>query len=146
MQLTRPDGYQLDDDKSRLDVDRVHLWLSTDAYWAVGRTRATLDAAIAHSDTYGVYAADGTQTAVCRVVTDYATFGWLCDVYVDRDHRARGLGRWMVTAVHERYAAIDGFRRLLLATNDAHGVYAAVGFVPLLKPERWMESNFNPVP
>jgi len=145
MQLSRPDGYELDDDTARLDLDLVHTWLSTDAYWALGRPRPVLDAAVAGSDNYGIYTAEGTQAAFCRVVTDRATFGWLCDVYVDRAHRGRGLGRWMVAALRDHYTK-PGFRRLLLATNDAHGVYAAVGFGPLLTPERWMELSFETVP
>jgi GNAT superfamily N-acetyltransferase len=135
-------SYELSDDKARLDVATVADWLATDAYWAIGRPRATTEAAIAASDTYGVYDPDGEQVAFCRVVTDRATFGWLCDVYVDRAHRGRGIARWMVAAVRDEYAAA-GIRRLLLATNDAHSVYAAVGFTPLLKPERWMELAFT---
>jgi len=136
--ISTHESYELSDDKDRLEVAKVADWLATDAYWAIGRPRATVQASIAGSDAYGVYAADGEQVAFCRVVTDRATFGWLCDVYVDRAHRGSGIARWMVAAVRDEYAAI-GVRRLLLATGDAHGVYAAVGFVPLVKPEMWME-------
>ena len=143
--ISTHDVYELSDDKARLDVAKVADWLATDAYWAIGRPLVTTEAAIAASDAYGVYAPDGEQVAFCRVVTDRATFGWLCDVYVDRAHRGRRIGHWMVAAVCDEYAAA-GLRRLLLATDDAHGVYAAVGFTPLAKPERWMELGFAAQP
>jgi GNAT superfamily N-acetyltransferase len=140
--ISTHDVYELSDDKSRLDVAKVADWLATDAYWALGRPLATTEAAIAASDVYGVYAPGGEQAAFCRVVTDRVTFGWLCDVYVDRAHRGNGIGHWMVAAVRDEYAAL-GLRRLILATNDAHGVYAAVGFTPMANPERWMELEFS---
>ena len=143
--ISTRDVYELSDDKARLDIAKVADWLATNAYWAIGRPLATTEAAIAASDAYGVYAPDGVQVAFCRVVTDRATFGWLCDVYVDRAHRGRGIGHWMVAAVRDECAAA-GLRRLLLATNDAHGVYAEVGFTPLAKPERWMELEFAAQP
>src|ERR1051326_1840139 len=104
MHLIRTDGaYELSDDKTRLDVDKVSTWLSTDAYWAIGRPRATIEASIAGSDAYGVDTPEGVQVAFCRMVTDRATFGWLCDVYVDRAHRGKGIGQWMVGALRDEY-------------------------------------------
>jgi GNAT superfamily N-acetyltransferase len=138
MRLERTDGFVISDDKTLLDVDRVHTWLSTDAYWATGRGRRTVEESIAGSDAYGVYGPDGAQVAFCRVVTDRATFGYLCDVYVDRAHRGTGIGKWMVAAVRDVYAPL-GMRRLLLATLDAHGLYSGAGFVPLRDPGLWME-------
>ncbi|MEW2383788.1 GNAT family N-acetyltransferase [Micromonospora sp. NPDC047707] len=145
--LTRDDGYLISTDPERLDLDRVHRWLSTDAYWAVGRDRATVARAFAGSIGFGVYRpGDGRQVAVARAVTDHATFAWLCDVYVDRSERGRGLGSWLAGAVRDHLAEI-GVRRILLCTNDAHGVYAKVGFAPLEQPERWMQldQRVNPV-
>jgi GNAT superfamily N-acetyltransferase len=75
-----------------MDLDRVHRWLSTDAFWALGRSRETVDTAARHSLNFGAFAGDGSQVAYARVVADYATFAWLCDVYVDREHRGCGLG------------------------------------------------------
>jgi len=136
--LTRDDGYLLSTDPDRLDLARVHQWLSADAYWAMGRDRDTVERAFAGSIPFGVYRpGDGRQVAVARVVTDRATFAWLCDVYVDRAERGRGLGTWLAGAVRDHLADL-GVRRIVLATNDAHGVYAKVGFTPVL-PERWME-------
>jgi GNAT superfamily N-acetyltransferase len=85
----------------------------------------------------GAFTSDGGQVAYARVVTDQATFAWLCDVYVDRDHRGRGLGNRMVDAVVQRLRPMR-LRRVLLATHDAHDVYARVGFVPMPHPERFM--------
>ncbi|WP_262283333.1 GNAT family N-acetyltransferase [Micromonospora sp. MA102] len=136
--LTHPDGYLLTTDPDRLDLDRVHHWLSTDAYWALGRDRDTVARAFAGSIGFGVYRpGDGRQVAVARVVTDRATFAWLCDVYVDRAERGRGLGTWLAGAARDHLAEW-GVRRIVLATADAHGVYAKVGFTPV-EPDRWMK-------
>ncbi|WP_446212328.1 GNAT family N-acetyltransferase [Micromonospora sp. IBSANI012] len=140
--LNRDDGYLLSTDPDRLDLDRVHRWLSTDAYWALGRSRETVAASFAGSIPYGVYAG-GEQVAVARVITDRATFAWLCDVYVAPPERGRGLGTWLATAVRDHLAGL-GVRRILLATHDAHGVYAKVGFGPVA-PDRWMELDHRPV-
>ncbi|ABP53989.1 GNAT family N-acetyltransferase [Salinispora tropica] len=136
--LTRDDGYLLSTAPERLDLDRVHHWLATDAYWARGRDRATVERAFAGSIGFGVYRPEGgCQVAVARVVTDGATFGWLCDVYVEPAERGRGLGTWLTGAVRDHLAEL-GVRRILLATADAHGVYAKLGFAPLPRPDRWM--------
>ncbi|GAQ64461.1 GNAT family N-acetyltransferase [Streptomyces scabiei] len=133
-----PGGYEMSDDPARLDVARVHHWLSTDAYWALGRPREKLERAIGGSLNFGVYAeGSGEQVAYARVVTDRATFAWLCDVYVDPSVRGKGLGTAMVAAVRDHLEPY-GLRRVLLATHDAHGVYAKLGFQPLAEPDRWM--------
>jgi predicted GNAT family acetyltransferase len=135
---TLPDGYEISTDPARLDVDRVHHWLSTDAYWAIGRPRDRQDRAIAASLNFGAYdTASGEQVAYARVVTDHATFAWLCDVYVAPGARGKGLGTALVTAVRGHLAP-SGLRRILLATADAHDVYAKVGFRPLADPSMWM--------
>ncbi|WP_282797422.1 GNAT family N-acetyltransferase [Streptomyces sp. CC224B] len=133
-----PDGYELSADPGRLDAARVHHWLSTDAYWARGRSREKQDAAIAGSLNFGLYeTASGAQVAYARVVTDRATFAWLCDVYVDRSVRGKGLGTAFLAGVRDRLAPY-GLRRVLLATGDAHGVYAKLGFTALDDPAQWM--------
>ncbi|MET8278776.1 GNAT family N-acetyltransferase [Micromonospora sp. NPDC005174] len=137
--LTRADGHLLSIDPARLDLDRVHHWLSTDAYWALGRDRETVVRAFAGSLPFGIYRpGDDRQVAVARVVTDRATFAWLCDVYVDRTARGLGLGTWLAGAVRDHLAEL-GVRRILLSTGDAHDVYARVGFTPLDVPQRWMQ-------
>jgi GNAT superfamily N-acetyltransferase len=138
----RDDGYEIDTSTERLDVPRLHQWLSTDAYWALGRTAEVVANSIAGSVCFGVYAPAGDQVGFCRAVTDGATFGWLCDVYVDRDQRGNGLGTWLAQVAHDHLLE-RGINRLVLATADAHEIYAKVGFVPLLRPERWMEVDLR---
>lgn len=139
--ISRDDGYELSSDPRRIDVERVHRWLSTDAYWAIGRARDVVVRSIMASSVFGVYRpADGAQVAFARAVTDGATFAWLCDVYVDPAERGRGIATWMVGAVRDDLFA-RGVRKILLATADAHGVYAKVGFNPLEEPDRWMEQR-----
>ncbi|MDQ7908386.1 GNAT family N-acetyltransferase [Phytohabitans sp. ZYX-F-186] len=136
-----PDGYVFSPDPALVDADLVYAWLSTDAYWAVGRPREMVDRSFAGSRLFGVYRPEGDgggQVAFARVVTDGATFAWLCDVYVDRAVRGRGLGTWMVEQVRDVLGR-HGVRRIMLATADAHAVYAKVGFTPLAEPDRWME-------
>jgi GNAT superfamily N-acetyltransferase len=132
------DGYQISTDPSRLNGELIYQWMSQDAYWAQGRSRETQDRAIASSLNFGLYDnLSGAQVGYARVVTDYATFAWLCDVYVARADRGKGLGVALATAVRDHLAPF-GLRRVLLATADAHGIYAKVGFEPLAKPEKWM--------
>ncbi len=132
------DGYEISTDPSRLNAELIYQWMSQDAYWAQGRSRETQDRAIAGSLNFGVYdSRSGAQVGYARAVTDYATFAWLCDVYVARADRGKGLGVALATAVRDHLAPY-GLRRILLATADAHGVYAKVGFEPLAKPATWM--------
>lgn len=130
------DGYEIRTDLTEMDLDRVHRWLSTDAYWALGRTRDNVETAARNSLNVGVFR-DGEQVAYTRVLTDHANFAWLCDVYVDRALRGRGLGNRMVQAVVELLEATS-VQRILLATSTAHDVYARVGFTPLPRPQDWM--------
>ncbi|MFB6810228.1 GNAT family N-acetyltransferase [Streptomyces sp. NPDC056387] len=133
-----PDGYELSTDPARLDAELIHRWLSQDAYWALGRSREKQDRAIADSLNFGVYdSASGAQIAYARVVTDRSTFAWLCDVYVDPAARGKGLGTSLAGAVRDHLAPY-GLRRVLLATADAHGVYAKAGFAPMAHPAKWM--------
>ncbi len=126
----------LDDDATRLDVARVHRWLAS-SYWSPGIERALVERAIAGSHCLGAYR-DGEQVGYARAITDHATFAWIADVWVDAGARGQGLGRRMVRwfVDHPRFA---GVRRIALVTADAHGVYAALGFHPPLRPDRYME-------
>jgi GNAT superfamily N-acetyltransferase len=138
-----PEGYEISTDPARVDRERVHHWLSTDAYWALGRTREKQDRAIEGSLNFGVHeTVSGEQVAYARVITDRATFGWLCDVYVDPSVRGKGVGSALVAAVRDEMRQY-GVRRVLLATHDAHGVYAKLGFAQLERPERWMALIFG---
>jgi len=135
-------GYVLTSEPGRVDIDRVHAWLSLESYWAKGRERAVVERSIAGSRPYSVYTQD-QQTAFARVVTDEATFAWICDVFVDQHHRGRGLGTWLVDSIVEDFAAL-GVQRFHLATRDAHEVYRRCGFVPMEGTDRWMEIDRRP--
>lgn len=138
-----PEGYEISTDPARVDAERVHHWLSTDAYWALGRPREKQDRAIEGSLNFGVYdTVSGEQVAYARVITDRATFGWLCDVYVDPSVRGKGVGTALVAAVRDELRQ-HGVRRVLLATHDAHGVYEKLGFAALERPEHWMALVFG---
>ncbi|MFF2371176.1 GNAT family N-acetyltransferase [Agromyces sp. NPDC058110] len=131
-------GHRFSADPADLDRALVHRWLSTDAYWALGRTREKQEAAIAGSRNYGVYdATTGAQVAYARIVTDAATFAWLCDVYVDPSVRGLGIGVALIEGVIADLEPL-GLRRSMLATADAHGLYERFGFEPLAEPDRWM--------
>ncbi len=126
----------LDDDKARLQVERIHAWLAT-SYWSPGIERALVEKAIAGSHCLGAYR-DHEQVGFARMITDHATFGWLADVWIDQSVRGQGLGRRMVRWFIE-HPDFAGIRRFALVTADAHGVYEGVGFEPLIRPERYME-------
>jgi GNAT superfamily N-acetyltransferase len=134
----RGDGHEISDDPARLDVDLIARWLAEESYWATGRAREVVARSLEHSVNLGLYEPRGAQVAFCRWVTDRATFAWLCDVFVDREARGRGLGTWLVEVAID-HPDVRGLRRQLLATHDAHGLYARFGFTPLGTPERWME-------
>jgi len=134
--------YRLSEDPAELDLDRVFQWLSGESYWAFGRERDVVERSFSGSSSAGIYQA-GRQVAVARIVSDGATFAWLCDVFVDADHRGHGLGRrlsrWAIEWIEQR-----GIPRILLTTRDAHIVYASAGFGPLRNPSRWMEIDDRP--
>jgi GNAT superfamily N-acetyltransferase len=124
-------------DLTRIDLDRVHRWLSQDAPWATGRSRRTVELAARNSLNFGLLDTDGRLRAYARVGTDYATFAWLCDVYVDPAARGNGLGRQLTDAVVETLRPMH-LKRVLLATDGAHGLYRRVGFTQLPEPDNWM--------
>lgn len=142
LNVIRDDGLTISDDPARLDIERICAWLAT-SYWAPDRDRATIERSIAGSATYGVYDDGGTQIALTRAITDYTTFAWICDVFVDESWRGRGVGSWLVGAVVAQLAD-SGVSRLVLATRDAHEVYARLGFEPLRVPSTWMELDRRP--
>jgi GNAT superfamily N-acetyltransferase len=132
------DGYRITDDGAAQDLEVIHLFLSMEAYWSKGIARDLVERAIAESLCLGVFAPGGQQVGFARVVTDRSTFGYLCDVFIVREHRGRGLGRWLCETVLG-HPDLQGLRRFLLATPDAHALYAALGFLPVSKPDRFME-------
>ncbi|MBI1766380.1 MAG: GNAT family N-acetyltransferase [Acidobacteria bacterium] len=136
-------AYTVSTDAARLDVNLIYDFLSTHAYWAKGRTRAAVERCIAHSLAFGLYR-QAQQIGFARVVTDYATFAYLADVFVLEAERGRGLGKWLLATI-VAHPELQGLRRWLLATRDAHGLYQQAGFTPLAQPDRWMERFHEPV-
>lgn len=132
------DGYRISDDPARFDLAKGHAWISEKSYWARRIPFQTFARSIENSLSYAAYAPDGDMVAMARVVTDRATFGWLCDVFVDEAHRGRGLGK----ALMDYFLAhpdLQGLRRRHLATADAHALYRKYGFVDLTGVDRFME-------
>jgi GNAT superfamily N-acetyltransferase len=130
------DQYAISTDPARLDREAIHRYLSTEAYWSPGVPRETVERSIDNSLVFGLY--DGAaQVGFARVVTDRATFGWIADVYVLAEHRGKGLGKRLVEAILA-HPDLQGVRRLLLATADAHGLYRRYGFGELYAPARFM--------
>lgn len=136
------DGYVLTGDASRIDVGRVHRWLSDESYWAAGRTYDVVARSLEGSMPYAIFAG-ADQVGFARAVTDGATFAWICDVFIADDHRGRGLGRWLVDGIVEDLSR-DGVPRFLLATRDAHEVYRRSGFTALEGADRFMEIDRRP--
>jgi GNAT superfamily N-acetyltransferase len=133
------DGYTLDTDPARLDRDAIFASL-TGSYWAGGIPRATFDRSLDHALNFGLYAPDGAQAGFARVVSDFATVAYLGDVFVLEPHRGRGLSKWMMACIMG-HPDLQGLRRWILLTRDAHGLYAQHGFTPLASPARWMERH-----
>jgi GNAT superfamily N-acetyltransferase len=128
--------HRVSTDPAEIQLDVVHGFLAT-SYWAEGVPRETVARSIAGSLPFGLYRG-ANQVGFARVVTDRATFAWVCDVFVLEEERGRGLARWMLECARAT-PELQGLRRWLLATRDAHALYASLGFVPLAAPERWME-------
>ncbi len=127
-------------DKARLDLDLVYRYLSEGSTWAIGLPRATFDRSIEHSLCFGAYLG-GQQVGFARVVSDFATFGNLVDVFVLPDYRGRGFSKQLMEAVLA-HPQLQGLRRMTLATGDAHGLYAQFGFTPPARPQSMMERYF----
>ncbi len=131
-------GLRISTDKGELDVPLIHRFLSTGAYWSPGVARETVERAIAGSLCFGGYLDGAGQVAFARVITDAATFAYLADVFVLPAHRGRGHAVQLMDAV-VAHPQLQGLRRFMLATLDAHGLYARYGFVAPARPERLME-------
>ncbi|RSK51103.1 GNAT family N-acetyltransferase [Hymenobacter rigui] len=130
--------FTISTDPARLDVAVIHRYLTEDSYWACGIPLETVQRAIANSLNFGVYAPDGRQAGFARVVTDRATFAWLCDVFILPEFRGQGLSKQLMQTVWS-HPDLQNQRRHLLATLDAHGLYRQFGFQELAAPERYLE-------
>ena len=134
-------GFEISNDRARLDLDVIHDFLTRQSYWCRGIPRATVERAVANSLCFGVYDQKGTQIGFARVVTDFATYGYVADVFVLPDWRGRGVSKRLMQAIVD-HPALQGFRRLTLATRDAQGLYAQFGFKTSARPD-WQMERFN---
>ena len=130
------DGFTISTDPARLDVDGVHAYLSA-SYWARGIPRDVFERSVRHALCFGIYEG-ARQVGFARVVTDFATVAYVGDVFVLEPWRGRGLSRWLMEIITS-HPELQGFRRWILLTRDAHGLYTKFGFTPLGAPDRWME-------
>lgn len=128
--------YRISTDRQRLDVELIHEFLSR-SYWSPGVPRATVERGIENSLCFGVYHG-AQQIGFARVITDHATFAYLADVFVVEIHRGKGLAKWLLETIM-RYPDLQGLRRFLLATRDAHCLYHQFGFTAIAEPSRLME-------
>ncbi len=134
----RKGDYLISTDAARLDLDVVHTFLR-ESYWASGIPLEVVKRSIEHSLSFGLYHED-RHIGFARVITDYATFAYVCDVFVLDSYRGRGLGTWLMRVVVE-HPDLQGLRRWVLATRDAHELYRKFGFTGLARPEGWMEKQ-----
>ena len=129
--------FTISTDRERLDIEAVQRFISEESYWGRGRSVEVVRRSIEGSLPFGLYRGD-RLVGFARVVTDYATFAWIADVFVLEEFRGQGLGRWL-TETMLAHPDLQGFRRWALATKDAHELYRRFGFQELKRPERWME-------
>jgi GNAT superfamily N-acetyltransferase len=130
--------YEISTDAARIDVAAVHQFLAT-SYWAAGIPFSTVQRSIENSLCFGIY--KGRNLAgFARVISDYATFAYLADVFIVSEHRGQGLSRWLMECIMA-HPDLQGLRRWSLVTRDAHGLYRKFGFTALQSPERWMERH-----
>jgi GNAT superfamily N-acetyltransferase len=131
--------FEISTDPTRLDLSMVHEFL-TNSYWAKGIPLETVRRSVENSLSFGIYH-DHRQVGFARVVTDRATYAYLADVFVLEPYRGRGLSKWLMECT-TAHPDLQGLRRWMLATGDAHGLYRQYGFTELKAPERWMELHF----
>ncbi|MCB8881622.1 GNAT family N-acetyltransferase [Acidisoma cellulosilytica] len=135
--MTLPAGYEISTDPARLDLEVIHHYLTAESYWSQGVPRDVVERAMANSLCFGLYHAD-TQVGLARVVTDKSTFALIADVFVLDGHRGQGLSKCLMQSIIS-HPELQGLRRHLLLTSDAHGLYSQFGFQPLGAPARFME-------
>ena len=130
-------GYSISSNPKEMDLSVIHGYLSS-SYWAKGIPLQVMEKAVNNSLCFGVFTNTGEQVAFARMITDYATSAYLADVFVLEKHRGKGISKWLVKTIIE-YPDLQGLRRMLLATSDAHCLYQQFGFTPLNSPELFME-------
>ena len=130
-------GYKISTDKTYLDFEVIYGFISK-SHWASRIPKHTLEKAIANSFCFGVYDSQDSQISFARLITDKATFAYLADVFIVESHRGKGLSKWLVESIVS-HPELQGLRRMVLATRDAHGFYAQYGFQPIKNPEMFMQ-------
>jgi GNAT superfamily N-acetyltransferase len=142
------DSYTISTDKGKINVSYTHQFLSTQSYWAANIPREVVERSIEGSMCF-VVLHDGEQVGFARVITDGATFAYLADVFIDPAHRSKGLSKRLMQAIMD-HPSLQGLRRFLLATRDAHALYKQFGFTPLPSPDPWMQVHkpdiYTPIP
>lgn len=136
--------FSVSTDRSRLQVDRIHRFLSMESYWSADIPISVVRTAIKNSLCFGLYCDSGEQIGFARVVTDDATFAWICDVYIELPMRGKGLSQWLLDCVMA-HPSLKGLRRICLATKDAHRLYTKFGFQVTQTPGSWMEIKDNEI-
>lgn len=132
-------GYLISTKRSNLDLKVIHDYLSLKSYWAQGRTMEAIKVSVENSLCFGLFNAKGEQVGFARVVTDFVTFGWLCDVFIIETERGKGLGKWLIKTVIDS-PELASLKRIALGTKDAQKLYQDYGgFTGLREPEKWME-------
>lgn len=135
-------GYHISTNPELLDLDLIHHYLAEKSYWARGMSKAKLVVALKHSLCFGVYNCKGQLVAFGRTITDKATFAYLSDVFVLEEYQGQGLGCWLVESI-VKYPDLQGLRRMMLATKDAHSLYAKFGF-EMIKDETMLMQVTQP--
>jgi GNAT superfamily N-acetyltransferase len=131
------EGYHISTDKTLLDMEMMYNYLGGESYWAKGMARGVMEKAIDNAICFGVYH-QKKQVGFAKGITNKATFAYLADVFILEQYRGLGLSKWLMQTIRQ-HTDLQGLRRFLLATADAHGLYAQFGFEPLSNPERWMQ-------
>ena len=141
------DGFLISSDKDLLQLDRVHRFLSQEGYWCLDVPRVIVENAAAASLCYGLYSISTVETVqigYARIVSDFATFAWLCDVYIEKEYRGHGLSKWLIEIIMAD-PQLENLRRICLATKDAHSLYTKFGFEVTKTPGNWMEIKDNDI-
>lgn len=137
------DKFFISTDKSKLDIETIKDFLNNRSYWAKGRSIETIKKSIDNSLCFGVYTNEERLIGFARVVSDYAVYAWIMDVFIIEEYRRKGLGKLLMKTIMN-YSDLQGLQRWGLATDDAHGLYKKFGFKPLSKPELMMEITNKP--
>jgi GNAT superfamily N-acetyltransferase len=133
------DGFCISTEKERLDLKAIHHFLSTQAYWSLNIPLSRVEKAVTHSLNFGLYSTE-QQIGYARVISDFSSVAYLGDVYILPSFRGKGLSKWLMQTIMA-YPELQGLRRWILSTADAHGLYRQFGWVSVAYPDRWMEVN-----